>query len=344
MSLNRRLEEIISPRDFIDYIKEYPVEQGALSSLFPTRVVEGLEYDYVLGAYQRPATAQFYSFDTPTELDQRRGFQSGSGDLALIKDKMKLDEKEIYILEHPRTDTEANLAIRKVYRDVDIIRENIENTIEVLRAQALTTGKVEIHENGLDTVIDFGVPEEHKGNLTWSDSKHDVLEDLFDITEQMSSDTGFPVSHILTSRKVLYTLCKNETIRTAIRGTEKERYLTPTELNSELAKMGFPTISVDERRYEVLTQRDGKLKRELTRYIPETSVLFLPDGKLGETIRGDTPEARGLRSSNICDVQPGDVTITYYDEVDPVAKYVKGSATAMVNFPYADQVYIGTFE
>lgn len=344
MSLSRRIEDIISPRDLIDYTKENPAESGFLSELFPTRKVEGLEYDYILGADQRPATAMFYAFDTPTQLDQRRGYERGAGDLALIKDKMKLDEKEIYILEHPRTDSEAQFAIRKVYRDVDIILENIENRIEVLRAEALTTGAININENGLKTKIDFGIPVNHKGDLSWNDPDHDVLEDLFNITELMETDTGFPVTHILTSKKVFYTLCKNKTIRSAIYGTEKDRYLTPTELNQNLSAMGFPTISTDNRRYEVVTQKNGKLIRTLKRYIPEDSVLFLPDGKLGETIRGDTPEARGLRSSGIADVSPGDVTLTYYDEVDPVAKYVKGSATAMVNFPYANQIYMGKFK
>lgn len=336
-----RIEEIIAPKELIDYTKTFPVEPGALSNLFPTHKVDGLEYDYLLGANHRPATAMFYAFDTPTMLDQRRGFDRGKGDLALIKDKMKLDEKEIYTLEHPRSDYEAQFAIRQVYRDVDIIRENIENRIEVLRAEALTTGAININENGLKMKIDFGVPTDHKGDFEWADDTHDILLDIFNTCEKMEEDTGFPVTHILTSKQVVFQLCKNKTIRSAIFGTEKDKYITPPELNSELAKMGLPTFSTDNRYYEIRTQRNGKINIQKQFYIPRDAILFLPDGKLGDTIRGDTPEARGLRRSGVADVEPGDITMTYYEEVDPVAKYVKGSATAMVNFPYADQVFIG---
>ena len=88
----------------------------------------------------------------------------------------------------------------------------------------------------------------------------------------------------------------------------------------------------------------GKLVRENVRYLPEDSFVALPDGALGETLRGSTPERESALINHIATVESGETTITHYGEVDPVAEYVKGTTTAMVTFPYADQVYVGTLK
>lgn len=338
-----RIEDVMSQKQLIDYVKNYPIEPGGLESLFPTRRIDDFEADFVKGAYDKEVMADLYAFDTPTQLGQRYGLQKGTVSLYLIKEKMKLDEREIMRLERPRSDFEFRASIDKIYNDVDSIRQRIENRIDWMRYQVIQTGKLEYENNGLKVALDFGVPSNHKVSFNWSDPDHDVLEDIFKTTNDIYTETGFKPMHMLTSTKWIYTLLKNKGIRAAILGTEKEKFITPNELNSNLAAMGLPTFSVDEKRYASQKVVKGKLVKTFEKYLDEDKVIFIPDGVLGETIRGLTPEGEGLRNSPIAQVSmAGETVVTHYQEVDPVAHYVKGTASAGITFPYAEQIAIGS--
>ena len=340
-----RIDELLSPENLIAYTKMHPVPTEGLSNLFPTRRIEGFDADIIKGAYNLPTAAQFYAFDTPTKLGQREGYERGSQSLGLIKHKMKLDEREIMNLSHPRSDAEAQYIIRNIYNDVEKVRQRIETRIELLRWEALTTGEINIkEENGFSTKVDFNMPKDHKGEFTWNEDA-DFLEDLFTVQEKIRTDTGFEITHILTSRKWLYKMTRNAALHLAVNGEgSKSKWITPTEMNAALASFGLPTFSINETQYATEKVVKGKLVRTNERYLPEDMFIALPEGALGETLRGSTPERESNLINNIATVDSGEITLTHYSEVDPVAEYVKGSATAMVTFPYADQVYVGTLK
>ncbi len=340
-----RIDELLSPENLIAYTKKHPIPTEGLGNLFPTRKIEGFDADIIKGAYNLPTAAQFYAFDTPTKIGQREGYERGSQSLGLIKEKMKLDEREIMNLANPRTDAEAQYIIRNIYNDVEKVRQRIETRIEQLRWEALITGEINIEEeNGFSTKVDFGMPKDHKKEFTWNDDA-DFLEDLFNIQEKIREDTGFEITHILTSRKWLYKLTKNSALHLAYNGdNNKSKFITPAEMNAALASFGLPTFSINETQYATEKVVKGKLVRENVRYLPEDTFVALPDGALGETLRGSTPERESNLINHIATVESGEITLTHYGEVDPVAEYVKGTTTAMVTFPYADQVYVGTLK
>lgn len=340
-----RIEDVLSDRRLLDYTQQFPPQPGDMEGLFPSVKIDDFEADMVFGAYNKPVLAEMYAFDTPTELGQREGYESGAVSLNLIKEKMKLDEREIMRLRRPRSNAEQTQAIQRIYRDVEEIQNRIENRIEYMRYQAVTTGKIEYVGNGLELGVDFGVPGNHKGTLSWSDPEADVLEEMFQIKETILKDTGFAPTHMLTSTKWLYKLLKNKAIRLAILGTEKDKFITPAEMNQGLSAMGLFTIKIDEKRYATQKVVNKRVVKTFEKFLPEDTAVFLPDGSLGNTIRGLTPEGEGLRDSGIAQIEmAGQTVITHYKEVDPVAHYVKGTASAMVTFPMAEQIFIGSMK
>lgn len=71
----------------------------------------------------------------------------------------------------------------------------------------------------------------------------------------------------------------------------------------------------------------------------------MPDGQLGETLFGLTAEELELRKKPDVDItEIGSVIIEQYATNDPVAKWIKAVATALVTFPCADQVFMATIE
>lgn len=334
------VEELLSYRELIDYTKEAPVKPRVLEELFPTRKTEALEVDMIKGANNLPVSAHIHAFDTETEIDTREGTKYDMAEMALVKRKRKLSEKELIQLEAPRNSAEEREAMRKIYNDVDALKESILTRIEVMRGEAITTGKLAIDENNYKTNIDYGVPQNHKGVFTWGSGTPDILGDLDIAINRIVDDTGFTPTRILTSKKKLNTMLKDESIRKAFLGTEKDRLLTPAELNTHLKAMSFPTIATYDAKYRTL---DKKGKYTTVRYFPEDALIMMPDGRMGETLYGLTAEEIELRKRPGVDIESlGNIIIEMYATNDPVAKWIKAVATAMITFPYADQVFMAT--
>lgn len=337
-----RIEDFINDFQLLDYTKSYPEQLGGLEALFPTRQVPDLVADLIKGAFNQHTSAEFYPFDVPTKNGQREGFDMGSVSLGFIKEKMTLYEKEIYYIENPRNSAERQSLLAKVYRDIEAIRGRILVRIERLRYEALTTGRIKVQdENGFNTEVDFGVPNNHKVTWNWSDKTHDIFQDLMDAKNTILKDTGFELSHGIVSPETMATLLQNETVRLQVHGDlNKSRFVTQAQLNTVLVEQGLPTLTMNNRTYKEKKVVKGKVQNTFVRYFPEDCIVLMPEGRMGETLRGSTPEARGLRNKGY-QVQDGEITLTSYSQPDPVAHFVKGSTTAMVSFPYADQIIIG---
>ena len=347
--LSSRLEEIFSPKRLIDYSKTQPVEPGIAQNLFPNMYIDGYETDYILSQYNRGELGTLSAYDVPATLRQREGFDKGKASLMFFKDKYKLDEKEIMLLRRAVSSPEFGQTIQKIYHDTTNLRQMMENRCEWMRYQAMCTGKLVMDAENPNDVkhplkvnIDFGVPEDHKNEVDWLNPETDIFEEIFKIDEKILADTGFHVEHIITTREVLYTWLKNPIVRLTILGNDKKAgMITAGQLNAELSSYGLPTISIDEKRYK-LRKPDpatGEVKTTFEPYFERDLVLFLPGGTLGNTLRGTTPEAEGISmGANVQNA--GECTLTYYEEVEPVAHYIKASMTAGIIFPYANQIFI----
>lgn len=347
--LSSRLETIFSTNRLISYSKEHPVEQGIMMNLFPSMVIDGYETDYILSQYNRGELGTLSAFDVPATLRQREGFDKGTASLFYFKDKYKLDEKEIMLLKRNPSSPEFGQAIQKIYHDSTNLRQMMENRLEWMRYQAVCTGCLKMEADNPNDVdhpltvnIDFGVPEDHKNEVDWLNPDTDVFEEIFKINEKMLEDTGTNVEHIITSREVLYTWLQNPTVRLLILGKDKsDGRVTPAQFNDQLSAYGLPRVSIDERRYKVKKPdpKTGEVVNTFVPYFERDLVLFLPGGTLGHTLRGTTPEAVGL-SMNARVENAGECTLTYYEEVDPVAHYIKASMSAGIIFAYKDYIFI----
>ena len=152
------VEDLLNPKELIDYTKNRAKQAKALEELFPSRKTEALEIKMIKGANNLPVSASVHAFDTEAEIDQRESTGYDVAELALIKRKRKLSEKEIIRLETPRNNAEEREAIDKIYGDVDYLQDSVLTRAEAMRGEALSTGKLAINENGYKAEIDYGVP------------------------------------------------------------------------------------------------------------------------------------------------------------------------------------------
>lgn len=333
------VQEVLSYKELIDYSKVREPKKRELEELFPSRKTEALEIKMIKGANNLPVSASIHGFDTEAEIDQREGTSYDLAELALIKRKRKLSEKEIIHLEQPRNDAEEREAIQKIYNDVDSLQNSVLTRIEAMRGEALTSGKLVINENGYKATINYGVPNAHKKELIWSSGDPDILMNMDECVNKIVDDTGFTPTRVLTSKKILNIMLRDERIRKAVFGVNSNKLLSRKELNAFLQTLDLPRVAIYDAKFRILNA-DGKYTTR--RYFAEEAFVFMPEGRMGETLFGLTAEELELRKKPDVDItEIGNVIIEHYATNDPVAKWIKAVATSLVTFPYADQVFIG---
>ncbi|MBQ8299881.1 MAG: major capsid protein [Clostridia bacterium] len=326
--------ELFNQRELLDYSREreYPAMLG--EELFPEVKRESLEFDMLISGSRTPVIASVHGFDTETEIGQREA-QKKAIELALIKRKMQLKEKEIIALENPRTDAEKNYLMRNVFADFDALAQSVRARVELMRMEVLAKGKLTLNENGLDATIDFGVPAEHKAaGVNWDSADSDPIEDIMTWYNKM----GVKPKRALTSNTVLSKLLKHPKVIQRLFGANATRIATTAELNNYLVSLQLPQITTYDEVYKKVAA-DGKY--ETKRYFPEESFAMFPAGTLGETVYGPTAEeVRLLRDPAIDSEKIGKILIMMYEEgKDPVATWEKAVATALPTFPYSDEIF-----
>ncbi|MFL8619925.1 major capsid protein, partial [Clostridioides difficile] len=69
----------------------------------------------------------------------REGANLSIAELALVKRKIKLDEKDIIVLEEPRNSQEETQMINQIFNDVDNLVSSVNTRIEAMRMEVLST-------------------------------------------------------------------------------------------------------------------------------------------------------------------------------------------------------------
>lgn len=336
-----RIEELLSNQELINYTKAKKFKPRLGDILFPSRKIEGLEAKMIKGASNLPVSASIHAFDTEAEIGSRESGKHSITELALIKRKHRLSEKDLIVLNQPRNSQEETQIINDIFDDVDILVESVLTRVEAMRMEILSTGELNIDENEVKLKIPYGTPTNHKIEKTWSTFESDILQDIYDMTDRIATDTGITPTRALTSRKILNIILKDPIIRKGVFGVNSDKLLTVNELNVFLASQGLPTIATYDERYRI----QGKKGYTTKRFLAEDKFVLMPDGKLGDTLFGLTAEELELRNKSDVDISSiGNIIVQQYDTNDPVAKWIKAVATAIPSFPYADQIFMATIK
>lgn len=329
--------ELFNQKEMLNYLKDrkYPAMLG--EELFPEVKRQSLEFDMLTNGSKTPVVASVHGFDTESEIGQREA-EKMAIELALIKRKMQLKEKEVIALESPRNEAEKTYLMKNVYADIDSLVESIKARIEVMRMEVVATGKITLKENNLDASIDFGVPNENKvTNVNWSLENANPINDMITWKNQLDSAPG----RVLTSTTVLAKILANKNVVNAIFGKDSTRIASVGELNNYLEQLQLPKIYTYDAKYRKLEANGTYTKH---RYFPENAFVMMPAEPLGETIYGPTAEEIRLQRDPSIDTRlVGKILAMMYEEGnDPVSTWEKAVATALPALKCADELFQAT--
>lgn len=310
--------------------------------LFPNKKQLGLDLSFIKGAKGLAKILKLSAFDAKTVKRDRIGFEKLQTEMPFFKEGMSVDEKTRQeLLRVMQTGNQAyiDMVLNKIFADEITLMEGAAVVRERMRMQLLSSGVITMANNGQTIQYDYGVPSAHKVNASTPWSTVATADPIADITAWQdlmeASGYGRP-TRAITSRRVLRAIAKIDSVKNAIYVLGQGK-VTPDEasVRAYIADKTGVDIVVYEKYYKDVDDT-------VNRMLPDDLFILIPEGVLGNTYFGTTPEEADLMASNIANVAIVDtgVAITTSKLVDPVNVDTKVSQVCLPSFEAADQIII----
>lgn len=310
--------------------------------LFPARKKMGLNLKWIKGAKGLSTSLSLSAFDVKSTKKDRIGFEALQTKMPFFKNNMLIDEElrqELLIaIEAGNTDY-VDTILRNIFDDTMTLLDAAAVTRERMRMQLLSTGTIVLANNGQEYSYDYGLESNQKYTPTtlWNSEDSDPLSDIIAMQDVIENKGYARPRRAITSRKVIRALMKNSGIKEAIYVMSNGK-VTLTEANvlNYFRENANLSIAVYEKSY---LDESGVAQK----YLPEDLFIMIPEGDLGNTWFGTTPEEADLRSgatdAEVTIVDTG-VAITTTKTTDPVSVDTKVSEVVLPSFEAADQIII----
>lgn len=309
--------------------------------LFPARKKIGLDLKWIKGAKGLSTSLSLSNFDVKSTKKDRIGFSAVQTEMPFFKNDMLIDEKlrqELLIAIEAGNTEYIDTILTQIFDDTKTLLDAAAVARERMRMQLISTGTITLAENGVEYSYNYGLAsnQQYTPSTLWNNASADVLADI-QAMQDVIEDKGYArPSRAITSRRIMRELMKNQTIKNAVFGFQNSQ-IALTEQNVKdyfLTNAGI-SIEVYDKKYLA-----GNVA---TRYIPEDLFILIPEGNLGNTWFGTTPEEADLMSgatdAEVVIVDTG-VAITTTKTTDPVSVDTKVSQVVLPSFEAADQIVI----
>lgn len=336
-------DEFVDPEELTGYGRDAADELAenelTLSRWMPNQTLGDLRYKVETGPAGLLDVADYRAYNAEPTFGRREGIKAIEGTLPPLGRQMTLNEYDQLVARDAEEEVREPLL-----RDSERVASAIARRVELARADALVNASVTIgtqqqRENGLALKVDFNRSEDHEVTAAtlWSDyADADILDELEAWAQVYRDTNGVEPGAILTSRKVVRAMARNEQIRGAIRGDNTLARVRQSDVNDLLEDEGLPPIYTYEASADVFDATAGRRVRR--KLIPEHKFLFLPPpgdpitevgGHMGVSLWGTTVEARlpdyGIEPGE----EPGIVVAAFIERKTPVRVDTIGTAIAL---------------
>ncbi len=334
-------EEVAS--NYMDYVGP---------SLFPAQKKAGLDLSFIKGSKGLPVSLMPSAFDAKATFRDRIGFEKLETEMPFFREGFKIKERDRQELLRVRdaNDPYAQAVIDRVFDDANELIAGSEVVAERMRMSLLFPEGgdvgISIKANGVDYSYNYDPDGSWKTNnytaLTGTDlwtapDTADPFVALQTAMESVNTATGTTLTTALMNSKTFNLLMKAKAI--------KDRYLTVNGKSigyltrQEVAAIIRDTIGINIALYDKQYRDESKTAHP---FVPYGYVSLLPDGSLGNTWRGTTPEEADLMGSNQAEVAivNDGVAITRIVDPHPVNVNTIASEIVLPSFERMDEVAV----
>ena len=332
------IKDLVTANSIGEYWNNYPNNQTFLGEMFfPNERIIGDDASWLKGSNHGAVGLSIASYDTNVLELNRGDFEKITSTIPFFKNSLTVNEKlraELNRVLKYGDNNMRNVLLGKIFNDTLTLRRNADVRIERLRWEALTTGKLNISENGVDFVLDYKMPEENKvaPSTSWGTTGADPIADIKAWTLKMSA-VGKTISRAVMNSTTYAKMLQSVSAKYVVAGA----YMPTATIEQYIKGETGLTFFVYDGAYK---KADGTI----VKYIEDNIVVFAPEFAVGTTMFGTTPEESDLMNdtaANVYVTDPG-ITLTAYGTTDPVAHIVKASMVCAPSFPEIDNILVAT--
>ena len=310
-------------------------------TLFPKKKRLGTKLEWIKGANNQPVALRTSSYDAKAIRRDRKGIEQFKTTMPFFKESKYIDEElrqELNNLMAANNAEVTNAILTNIFDDEAELIDASEISLERMRMEALTTGTITLADNAQSYDYDFGLDSSTQlinVATSWSDPSADIIGDIVNQVEAAKA-RGITITRAVCNASVAKYFRTNTAIKNAVyvfaNGTVP---VTTARAIDYIYNETGVRIYVYDNVY--VTENDSVVK-----YIPNDTFVMFPEGILGNTNMGTTPEESDLRNNLNADVAivNGGVAVTTSQIVDPVNVETKVSMVAFPSFEQADKVVI----
>lgn len=341
--MEENLYDFVVATDIIQYWVDTNVNRVPPigETLFPAVKEIGTKLEWIKGANKQVVGLRLSAYDAKSIRRDRAGFEIEETKMPFFKESMVIDEEmrqQLNTLRQTNNQTLIDGILRRIFDDEIKLIQAAYETLERMRMQLMTTGQIAVSSNGQSYTYDYNMPAENKITVekSWSDPTVDIVTFINEKIIQPAKAKGYNITRAMCNSKVAGYIAKNNAIKNSIY-ILGQGLITPTvsrALDYIYEETGV-TIVVND---DVYVTEDGVSHK----YFTDDVITFFPEGNLGYTHFGITPEESDLMNSNVANVSLVDnaIAVTTSKLVDPVNVETKVSMVALPSFEMADAVYI----
>lgn len=324
------------------YIEQNVNEQPMLGeTLFPYKRELGVRLEWIKGAKNQPVGLRLSAYDSKAIRRDRQGIEQYTTKMPFFKESMYIDEEmrqSLNTLLQTRNEELIKDIVARIFDDQISLIKAAYVSLERMRMELLGSGTITLSSNGQSYSYDFGVPASQKSTVgtDWDNPAADVIKDINDIVKTMRAK-GTVITKAICNSSVIEDLQKNTNIKNQIyvlAGGNISSISAQKVIEFIASETGVKFYSYDN----VYVDENGTAHK----YVADDTVTFIPDGALGSTHLGKTPEESDLQTLGTAKVSvlKDGIAVATYGMEDPVNVEMKVSMVALPSFERANEVYI----
>ena len=318
------------------------------ATLFPAKKQLGLDLSWIKGHQGLPVALKPSAFDAKASVRDRIGVKKVETEMPFFRESMRIGEKdrqEINKLLAASNRATLEPIVNRIFDDAANLIDGAEVQAERMRMQLLSTGKITITtEDRVSYDYDYRMPSTHKIPITDADKKWSSVEtanpirDIQEWQDKVEEDTGIRPTRAICTRKTWNYLLNNKAIKLDMNPVGGQNIImTDRMLQQYLStKLGI-SVAVYNKKYQLEVGGPANL------FFPDDVFTLIPEGTLGNTYYGTTPEESDLMAGNtdaqVRIVNTG-VAVMTYKEPHPVNVVTVVSAIMLPSFETIDSIYI----
>ncbi|MBC2579988.1 major capsid protein [Clostridium sp. DJ247] len=339
------VKDVINPESIKEYVTNVPQPVTIGKELFPDKKQLGIDITLIKGAKNKAVALKPSAFDVAVKVRSLKAtVKEETREMPFFKESILINERDRQELLKAMSSVNTqwrDLILSNVYNDINGLVTGAGVQAERMRMQLLVDGKIYVTSDENEISFDYGLPANHKetlaGTAQWSDFVNSTpVDDIIRYQDLVEEDTGIRPSRAVCTRKTFNYLKNNKSIKLDI-NKDGTTIITDAILKAYLQDKVGLTVAIVSGKFVAEDSTEQQ-------YFPDNILTLIPDGTLGNTYFGTTPEEADLMTNadaNVSIVNTG-VAITTMVTKDPVNVQTKVSQICLPSFERIEEIFVAT--